>query len=316
MASLERPRGHDTLLERLAGACDRGRLAHALLFAGPDGVGKALAARWLAARIVCAADRERPCAACSACLQVAAGSHPDLHVLEVLEGKKEIGIDAVRQLRRFVNLTPGSAHRKIGIIDEADKLSVAAQNALLKTLEEPPPDSTLILVTARPGALLPTVRSRVQRILFSPLPADIVVAVLREAGVPAAEARTLSGISEGSPGRALALRALISSRVSDDLRRLLADLHPARYLPASRLASALGKTEQDMTARLELLLFHYRDRAAAHAQRGERRAAERAVRGACLVADALSTLRRRNPNRPLLAEALVIRLARLLDEPA
>jgi len=312
----ERPRGHDAVLDRLGAALDGERLAHALLFAGPRGIGKASAARWLAARAMCGAQEERPCGACAGCLQTAAGSHPDLHVLELLEGKKEIGIDAVRQLRRFVNLTPAAASRKFGIVDEAERLSVAAQNALLKTLEEPPADSTIILVTSRPGSLLPTVRSRVQRIVFAPLPEAELEAVLRDAGVAAEEARALAGLAEGSPGRALELRGLIASRAREELEKLLADLHPARYLPTSRFAAALGKTEQDMTARLEILQFHYRDLAAAHARDGNGRAAERALRAARLVADALATLRRRNPNRPLLAEALATRLARLQEEPA
>ena len=182
--------GHRRTWARLTTLLDANRLPHAMLFLGPPGVGKALVAQRLAARLACT-EPGAPCGACAGCVQVVAGSHPDLRSIGAptaggrREGrtKKEIGIDQARDLKRFVALQAIAAPRKVAIIDDADRLSIAAQNALLKTLEEPPGQALLILVTASPGALLTTVRSRCQRIAFQPLTDDEVRAALAGTGL-------------------------------------------------------------------------------------------------------------------------------------
>ena len=308
--------GHQALLERLTALLQRDRLAHALLFTGPAGIGKALAAHVFAAQIFCAAKSTPPCGQCPACRQVAAGTHSDLVVVAPAPGKKEIGIDAIRQLKHAVQLRAVSAPLKVAIIDDADRLSVAAQNALLKTLEEPPPRSVIILVTASLGALLPTVRSRCQRILFQPLDQDAVAAALQHrAGLDPAQARTLAGRAEGSPGRALRLRELLDSDERDVWEHILAELDPSRYVSVVSFAKALGRGEHMLENRLEWLLSWYRDAAvraidAPAVARGASLDAAGAARAGEIVLEALQVLRRRNPNRPLLAEALALRLAR------
>lgn len=308
-------RGHSAVIGRLEVALARDRLPHALLLTGPAGVGKFLAARTLAARIACR-EREAPCGECAACFQVAAGSHPDLHVVRLLAGKKEIGIDLIRRLKRFVQMTAVSARRKVAIVDDAERLSVAAQNALLKTLEEPAGQALIVLVTSSAGALLPTVRSRCQRLVFRPLAEADVSAVLAEQGVEADEASFLAHHADGSPGRALAVRKIWNGDEQLLLRDALAELDAARYGPVLAMSKLLGRSEQEMISRLEDLLSRYREDAvqrlgAPGSQPGERRTEVASiVRRADLIADALRVLRHRNPNRPLLAEALLLRLAR------
>src|SRR5262245_21958997 len=249
--------GHEALWQRLTRALDEERLAHALLFAGPPGIGKALLARRLAGRVACTATAgERPCGECPGCRQVIAGSHPDLLAIGAPDRtgketrKKEIGIDRARELKRFAQLHAVAAPRKMAIVDDADRLSLAAQNALLKTLEEPPGQALIILVTAGPGALLPTVRSRCQRVLCRPLSEQQVRAVLTTGGLTADEAAALAAVADGSPGRAQTLRESWQDADQREMERLLADLEPARYGSVLAMSKGLGNIEPETAARL------------------------------------------------------------------
>ena len=309
--------GHEALWQRLTRALDEERLAHALLFAGPPGIGKALLARRLAGRVACTATAgERPCGECPGCRQVIAGSHPDLLAIGAPDRtgketrKKEIGIDRARELKRFAQLHAVAAPRKMALVDDADRLSLAAQNAMLKTLEEPPGQALIILVTAGPGALLPTVRSRCQRVLCQPLSDGQVRTVLIEGGVPGDEADALAALAEGSPGRALALRATWRNAEQREVERLLADLDAGRYGSVLAMSKGLGSSEAETAARLDGLLGLCRTAALAAAAADDPDALDRTVRRAEAVAEALRTLRWRNPNRTLLTEALALRLAR------
>jgi len=309
--------GHEALWQRLTQALADGRLAHALLFAGPPGIGKALLARRVMGRVACtAASGERPCGVCAGCRQILAGSHPDLLMFGAPDRtaketrKKEIGIERARELKRFAQLHAVAAAHKMAIVDDADRLSLAAQNALLKTLEEPPGQALIILVTASPGALLPTVRSRCQRVLCQPLSDEQVRDVLAEAGVAPAEADALTALAEGSPGRALALRATWRDADQREVERLLADLDAGRYGSVLAMSKGLGNSEAETAARLDGLLGLCRSAALAAAAASDPDALDRTVRRAEAVAEALRTLRWRNPNRTLLTEALALRLAR------
>lgn len=162
-------------------AVQRGRTAHAYLFLGPAGIGKRFVARRIAQALFCG--RREPtdldaCGDCSACKQILSGAHPDLLTVSLPEGKKELPIEAFvgaddrrgrEGLLKELSLRPMSASRRIAIIDDADRMNEASANALLKTLEEPPPDSILILISASSDALLPTIRSRCQPLLFGAL---------------------------------------------------------------------------------------------------------------------------------------------------
>jgi DNA polymerase III subunit delta' len=163
--------GHRRLLDLLARSIRRGRLPPSLLFAGPAGGGKRATAVALAQALNCleprisAPDSHDACGRCSACRRIARGIHPDVLVLE----PGDTGTIKVEQVRDVIDraaFRPFEGMRRVVIIDEADALFPAAQNALLKILEEPPPSSMFVLVTARPDMLLPTVRSRCIRLWF------------------------------------------------------------------------------------------------------------------------------------------------------
>jgi len=305
--------GHERACGILRAALARDRLAHALLFAGPDGIGKRLVALALAAWLHCEARGDNACGACASCRQIAAGSHPDLQLLSVAAGKKEIGVDRIRDLKRFMQLRPLSGGGKVGIIDDAHALTVAAQNALLKTLEEPPARSLLILVAHNPDALLSTVRSRCQYVQFAPLPVDVVVQVLTtKCAVPAAVASELAALSEGSPGRALQLRGSLVGEGRARLQEQLATLGTARYVRVVQLANELRQPENEAATKIELLLAMYRDEARRSVQAGgSDHDLQSILRRADAVHSAWNTVRRGNPNRQLLLEALLLRLAHL-----
>lgn len=307
--------GHAEILARLLAALDRDDLPHALLFTGPAGIGKSRAALILAAHTACMNDGTRPCGTCAPCRQVLAGSHPDLQIVTLPRGKKEIGVDRARALKHFVHLRSVSARRKVAIVDDADRLSIAAQNALLKTLEEPPGHALLVLVSASPGGLLSTVRSRCQRIVFQPLSEDEVRDVLERCGLDGAEARRCAAQSDGSPGRVLQQQELWEEGERAKLLNVLADLDSARYGSVVTASKMFGRNEQEMAARLEGLLRWYREEAVRAVSEDPSRdestlAADAALQRAEIIAGALRTLRRTNPNRTLLAESLLLKLAR------
>ena len=210
----------------------------------------------------------------------------------------------------------------MAIVDTADDLNASGANALLKTLEEPPPRSLLVLVTHAPGSLLPTVRSRCQRVHCAPLSDELVRDILRQdCQVPESEAALAAAYAEGSPGRALQLRQALGERRRALLRQL-AELPDARYVHlAQMIQDATGRADPALP--LALMLTWYRDQAV-HAvgadEVGLRNAdlvsdlpatgAEEAVAHAEAIIDALARLRRGNPNRQLLLEALFLRLSR------
>jgi len=313
--------GHTRACEFLRAAAGNQRLAHAWLFAGPDGIGKRSVALAFAAWVHCSAGGKDACGVCAACRQVAAGSHPDVQLVTVASGKKEIGVDRVRELKRFMQLRPVLGATKVAIIDDAPLLTLAAQNALLKTLEEPPDHSLLILVASNPDALLPTVRSRCQRLRFAPLPVELVARIVAAAaGVDAAAARELALLAEGSPGRAVTLGRALVGKGREQLVEALAGLSAARYVHVARLAHDLNQPEADAGVKLETLLTQYRDdllhmigapQLAQHPQSPVPASVATLLRRADAVYDTWSASRRGNPNRQLLFEALLLRLARL-----
>lgn len=212
-------------------AVERGRLHHAWLLTGPEGVGKATFA-YRAARRLLGARPEPAFGALGAepedpvFRQVAGRAHPDLLTLE-REGpdgkpRRSIPVEEARELPEFFSKSPGRAAYRVAIIDAADDLTPNAANAVLKTLEEPPERGVLFLVSHRPGALLPTIRSRCRRLVFAPPPAQAAALwVGEQAGVTAEAALGLLKIARGAPGRAWRLAASNALEIDAAARRLV-----------------------------------------------------------------------------------------------
>jgi DNA polymerase-3 subunit delta' len=202
-------RGHEAIVAGFARAAERNRLAHAYLFVGPAGIGKRLFARQFAKTLLCEnppKDKWDSCDECSACKFVQAGTHPDLFQVARPEEKHEFPIDTMLELCRDLALKPARADRKIAILDDADDLNDESANSFLKTLEEPPPRSILILIGTNADSQLPTIRSRCQVIPFQPLDNEDVDAILRVAGhIEAADIPRLTRQASGSVSLALEL---------------------------------------------------------------------------------------------------------------
>ncbi|MHC5038824.1 MAG: DNA polymerase III subunit delta' [Planctomycetota bacterium] len=169
------------------------RIAHAYLFHGPRGVGKFTTARRFALLLLCDHPKEaEPCLTCPSCGAFLAGEHPDLDILAPPEGTRPIPIEAIREMSRRAWLTPSRASRRVFIIDDAHRLTEEAANSLLKTLEEPPPGTVILLITFMPEALLPTVLSRTLAIPFRALqPATCAQILAENHGVPLPQAEEL-----------------------------------------------------------------------------------------------------------------------------
>ena len=196
--------GNDATRARLWRAAVDGRLHHCYLFEGPEGVGKRLTAMRFTLALNCEAPvGAEPCGRCAACRLILAGTHPDVTVVEPDPGRATVLITAeqARGILAGLSLQRHSARRRVIVIDPADALGEEAANALLKTLEEPPPHTQFILVTSRAASLLQTVRSRSQRVRFGPVPEGELGPWLRARGLDPALARD----AMGSPGLALRL---------------------------------------------------------------------------------------------------------------
>ncbi len=250
--------GQDHAVRQLSAGIVSGRLSHAYLLAGPPQVGKGTLALNLAQAVNCLSDAsERPCGACRQCQRIALAQHADVRTigLEQADGnRKEIGIDEVRDLEHQAHLEPYEGAYRVFIFDGAESMSEAAANALLKTLEEPPPQCLLVLVSSNEDALLPTIRSRCRRIELVPLPEDAVIRYLverQDAGED--DAATLARLSQGRLGWAVtALRdPMVMQRRDTELERIASLMD--------------GTLEQRFYAAADVATLFYRDRAQAKA---------------------------------------------------
>jgi len=331
-----------------------GRLPHAFLFHGPDGVGKGVVARLLVSSLVCTAPGAdgAACGACAACSKLGHGNHPDVFMVTRLPKKEKTGdrggddedddeepaggkagdlrpfivVDQIRELTHHASYAPREAARRVFLIEPADRMRAESQNALLKTLEEPPGQAVLILVASRPHLLLPTVRSRCFQLGFGAMSPEALAAGLAARGFEPGEARARAALAEGRPGRAIALdlETLVARRA-----RLLGAM---TALAASPRAVAeidaftehlVGEGESELLEGLDLAMALLRDaaRAASGSRQilhvdvggeierlGARLGAQRATALAALV-DRLRGDLRLNVNKTLLAETILAAIA-------
>ena len=252
--------GHRRIVALLARAVAGDSLPPSLVFAGPSGVGKRLTALATAQLVNCQSRTGAPpgidaCGVCASCTRIARGVHSDVIVI----GPGDNGSIKIEQIRDVVDRAayrPFEGRCRVVIIDGADGLVPAAQNALLKTLEEPPPASIFLLVTAQPDLLLPTVRSRCPRLRFGPLPDEDLVSALLARGRTEKEARAVAVTANGSlqralesladdliEGREVAEQVLVHAASTDDPRRRL---DGAKHLLAK--TGAGGATDREHLA--------------------------------------------------------------------
>ena len=259
-------RGHASAVAMLVRVIEGERPPHALLVLGPKGAGKTTLALDLAAGLLCLAEdpAARPCRACPACRKVVAGNHPDLHLVEPEGAGDQIRIGQVQRLISELSLTAMEGRFRVAILLAAQRLNPDAQNALLKTLEEPGPRTCLVLCADDAAALLPTVLSRTVRLRLAPLPVDDLSRLLASEGwADPSRARALAVASGGCPGLAITLAGrpealLARDRIGATLLALATADRRARLAAApdlladgAALDAALRGTVAPGSARLE-----------------------------------------------------------------
>ena len=240
-------------------ALERGRVPTAYLFTGPPGCGRMTAALATAASLNCQT-APLACGSCASCRLYAAGNHPDLHIIRVAEGKRQIVIEQIRdQILEKAYLKPMTGTTSSFIVDDAHLMNANASNAFLKTLEEPPGTSHFILLAPERDAVLPTVSSRCQSLMFSPLPRKVLARILVSKGVGEEEAKLLATMAKGSVERAMSYH---SSGVVDSLGGEFGPLSTLHRMGPGQLldlAQRWGKNRQDALQMLEFMAQWYRD---------------------------------------------------------
>lgn len=197
--------GQDKAVGEVTKALASGRVPHAFLFTGPSGVGKGTVALLLAKTLLCPHAKPLACGKCPSCHRVDSSTHADLNILTVPEDKSEIPAKEVRDLCARLAESPLEGKRKVAVVDPADRMNQEGQNVFLKTLEEPPLDTVIILVAENVDVILPTVRSRCRRVTFAPIADEAVAGFLVKRGASADTAGTLTRLAQGSIGEAVRL---------------------------------------------------------------------------------------------------------------
>jgi len=347
--------GHTALRERLRDAHARGSLASSLLLQGPRGVGKQQVALWLGRLLLCEHPDRAPCGQCKSCRMASEVQHPDLHWYfprprlkdsnpdlddvreDIAEGIGErlangglygapggdeaIFVATVRAIVQTAVMSPAMGRRKVFVIGDAERMvaqegSDQAANAFLKLLEEPPADTTIVLTSSEPGALLPTIRSRVVCLRVAPLPDADVREFLRDAAIAAhipgaGDETELARLAGGAPGRLIDreswdaslghARRILDAAISSDRGTRM------RVALGQGASGARGKFSDTLDALTVLL--HERSRSAAH--RGDESRALGAAKAIDVVEEAKETATR-NVNPQLLTAALLVDIGALV----
>jgi DNA polymerase-3 subunit delta' len=261
--------GHRHLLELMAQASIRGTLPHSLIFAGPEGVGKRMAAVALAQLANCPTPAgDDACGVCRSCTRIARGVHADVAIVEPGESGS-IKIEQIRDAIEGTGYRPFEGRRRVVIIDGADAIVTQGQDALLKTLEEPTAASSFVLVTSRPDVLLPTVRSRCQCLRFGRLsPAEVAAVLVAEHEYSEADAHAAAALSDGSIGVAIegGAEGFVDAREAATglLERIAASDDPRRRLEGAKALTGTGagrgaSDREELARRLRALSSILRD---------------------------------------------------------
>lgn len=315
--------GHQRQVAILRTVIASGRIAHAYLFYGMEGIGKRTAAHLFARALNCAAEHP-PCDDCPSCRKAERRNHPDIVTAD--EKGPIIKIGTIKGLMGEMKFRPREGRKRVLILPEADRMNAAASNALLKTLEEPSAGNILLLTTARPHALPMTILSRCQSLRFSPLPREEVARFLRDQRAVTPEAAAiLAASSGGSIGKALEMNRQDYLTLRNGILDRLALDNPDDPIARLAFATRFGTEREEILERLMILKTCYRDALVFHETREERILicqdridAIRAIADRLSGRDLLRNLRtieeaadaiEKNANRTLTLEAMLIKFA-------
>ena len=252
--------GHDTIKQHFQKAIELHKVSHAYILSGEAGMGRKSLAHAFALTLLCEKGGSQPCMNCHACKQVLSGNHPDLiHVTH--EKPSSIGVDDIReQVQDTIMIRPYSSYYKVYIMDEAEKMTVQAQNALLKTIEEPPSYAVIILLTTNEDLFLPTILSRCVQLKLQSLKDSVIQKYLEESmGISESDARLYTAFARGNLGKAIKISG--SEEFRQMYEKLLQMLRNIKNLDISQLLnySKELKEEMDIYECLDFMQVWYRD---------------------------------------------------------
>ena len=253
--------GHEQIKEHMQAAIRDKKPFHAYLFQGEEGVGKEALARTFAAGLQCQSESaDKPCKECVSCRQMESGNQPD--VIWVTREKASLGVDEIReQLCNTMDIKPFSSPYKIYLVPEAEKMTEAAQNALLKTIEEPPEYGIVILMTSNISALLPTIQSRCLTMEFRPLSTAVVESYVKEhCQVPDYKARASAAFAQGNLGKAM--RYAKSEDFIERKDHIISLLRHVEQMDLSEMLAVikdLGTRKDEVRDYIDLMVLWYRD---------------------------------------------------------
>lgn len=253
--------GNDMVKEHFQKAIENHKVSHAYILSGEAGMGRKTIANAFAMTLLCEKGGSEPCMCCHSCKQVLAGSHPDLiHVTH--EKPNSIGVDDVReQINDTIQIRPYSSYYKIYIVDEAEKMTAQAQNALLKTIEEPPKYAVIILITTNQDAFLPTILSRCVQLKLKPLKDSTIRGFLKDhLGVPEKDADVYAAFARGNLGKAIHLSS--SEEFKELFSRVMTLLKNVEKVDIVMLLDCIRELKEqnfDIGEVLDLMQLWYRD---------------------------------------------------------
>ena len=261
MAGFQDIIGQEQIKEHLRNALSSGKVSHAYIINGEKSSGKEFIAKVFSMALQCEKDGEKPCQECASCKKALSGNHPDIiHVTH--EKPNTISVDDIRtQVNATVAIKPYGAGRKVYIVGEAEKMNVAAQNALLKTLEEPPEYVVILLLTSNVSALLPTIVSRSVVLNMKPVSDALVKKYLMEQlGVPDYKANICVAFARGNIGKA---KLLASSeefeKVKDEAISLVKNINDMEIHEIVKAIKKISEYKFDVNDYLDILMAWYRD---------------------------------------------------------
>lgn len=254
--------GLKSIKEHLQKAVEDGHPNHAYIFCGEEGTGRKSVAECFAAALCCDLDSpgQKPCGKCMACMQAASKTHPD--IIHVTHEKSRIGVDDIRNsVLQDISIKPFSSRYKIYIIDEAERMTEQAQNALLKTLEEPPAYAVIILITTNTGAFLQTILSRCVTLQFKPLDNKLIADYLmKKEKLPDYFAKLCAAFSGGSLGQALKFAKNDSfEKIKNECLAFLREVDSITTSDVFDMVTSLGNKKADINVYLDLMHLWFRD---------------------------------------------------------
>lgn len=248
--------GQEFLTDAFKKAYENNMISHAYIITGPDGIGKSIMAMYMASTILCKGN-DKPCGKCDPCIKIIHGNHPDVKMIS-LKGRS-IGVDNIRDLIDEIYTKPYEGDKKIVIIKNSDSITVQGQNAILKTLEEPSKDTTIIMLTENINAILQTIQSRCQTLRMGRIPEGKIKAYLLSQGVEEKKAATAAGLSDGIVGNGLKFLDEKFVRLRQDVINKAIELVQSNSLEILKSLDFFIKNKDKIDTIFDMLTTWYRD---------------------------------------------------------